>query len=423
MTLTITLTLIVLTVLLAGALVLVTLVQMLYMDSVRLRTKDLTFLDLFREVINERMGLKADVGILTFSLIKHSVLAVLGVLTLYLTAAGTLTWLVLLESLALTWLAMLVCAYLVPQLLYRRTKGKWMLGFVPVLKLFAIAMRPLLGVLGFLQSLAQLGEKDEVLAETPSQEENIDALIDAGAEEGIIEEEDRRLIHSVVAFGNKTVREVMTPRPDMVAIAADATLEDLRQLVIHEQFSRIPVYENSIDHIVGFVHVRDMFELDFIDRSSRTVRDLMRPIRLVPETKPVNDLLREMQSDGAHMAVVIDEYGSTAGLVTMEDMVEEIVGEIRDEHEPGADVERDSDGGYIVSGSFDVDNLQELLDFRASEHTESTTVGGLVTEWTGRVPEPGESIEREGIRIEVLASNDLRVDQVRISKTEQAPND
>ena len=210
------------------------------------------------------------------------------------------------------------------------------------------------------------GRQGKRLRSPPRNTENIEALITAGTEEGIIEEEDRRLIQSVVAFGSKTVREVMTPRPGIVAISAAATLDDLRQLVIHEQYSRIPVYEETIDQILGFVHVRDMFELDHTERAHRNVRDLVRPIRFVPETKPVNDLLREMQQDGNHIAIVIDEYGNTAGLVTMEDMVEEIVGEIRDEHEPGLDVERDNDGGYIVSGSFDVDHLHDLVEFRKS---------------------------------------------------------
>jgi CBS domain containing-hemolysin-like protein len=161
-----------------------------------------------------------------------------------------------------------------------------------------------------------------------------------------------------------------------------------------------------------------MIELAHTERVNRPVRELLRPVRLIPETKPVNDLLREMQREGVHMAVVIDEYGNTAGIVTMEDMVEEIVGEIRDEHEPGRDVEQDGEGGFIVSGSFDVDHLNELLEFRAPETIESTTVGGLITEWMGHVPSPGESVEREGIRLEVLASNELRVDQVRISRSE-----
>jgi CBS domain containing-hemolysin-like protein len=407
----------------AVTLTLVTLVQMLYMDALRLRTKEFPMLQLFRDEIDERIGLKAEAGVLAYSLIKHSLLGMLGILVLFLAARSEkVTLLSFAEAAGGWWATMIMSAYIVPQFLYRKTSGKWLSGFVPLLRFLAIIVKPLTAFLGLLQSLSELGEKDETLQEAVSQEENIEALITAGTEEGIIEEEDRKLIQSVVAFGNKTVREVMTPRPSIVAVSADSSLEDLRNLVIHEQFSRIPIYEANIDQIIGFVHVRDMFELDYVERAQRTVRELVRPIRVVPETKPVNDLLREMQADGAHMAVVVDEYGNTAGLVTMEDMVEEIVGEIRDEHEPGLDVQTDSEGGFIVSGSFDVDHLQDLLEFRAAGHTESTTVGGLVTEWMGRVPEPGETVERDGIRIEVLAANELRVDQVRISKAEPATN-
>jgi CBS domain containing-hemolysin-like protein len=208
----------------------------------------------------------------------------------------------------------------------------------------------------------------------------------------------------------------MTPRPRIVAIRQDASLEELREIVIQQQYSRIPVYEDNIDQITGFVHVRDMFELSDEERAQRKVRDIARPIRAVPETKPVNDLLREMQEEGAHMAVVVDEYGSTAGIVTMEDMVEEIVGEIHDEHEPERDFTAQPDGSYVVSGSFDISRLQSLLDFRPPETTESTTVGGLVTEWLGHVPEAGESLERDGLSIKVLSANQVRVDQVRVAK-------
>jgi len=220
----------------------------------------------------------------------------------------------------------------------------------------------------------------------------------------------------VVEFGDTTVREVMTPRPNIVAIPESSSLDDLRKLVIHEQYSRIPVYESSIDGISGFVHVRDVFELDESSRATKTIRSLKRPIRAVPETKPVKDLMREMQQDNTHMVVVVDEYGNTAGLATMEDLVEVIVGEIRDEHEPGSDVTREGDGAYVVSGSFDVARLYDLFEFRPEEETESTTIGGLLSEWLGRVPVPGETIERDGIHAEVLAGNELRVEQVRLRK-------
>ena len=193
--------------------------------------------------------------------------------------------------------------------------------------------------------------------EAPTSAENIEALISAGTEEGLIEEEDRKLIQSVVEFGDKVVREVMTPRPNIVAISADATLEQLRQLVITEQYSRIPVYEQTIDQVIGFVHVRDMFELEEKEREHGTVRELVRTIRLVPETKPVSDLMRQMQQENSHMVIVVDEYGNTAGLATMEDLLEVIIGEIRDEHEPESDVTEDGNGGFIVSGSFDLDRI------------------------------------------------------------------
>ncbi|MGH9612695.1 MAG: transporter associated domain-containing protein [Bryobacteraceae bacterium] len=141
----------------------------------------------------------------------------------------------------------------------------------------------------------------------------------------------------------------------------------------------------------------------------------MRPIRSVPETKPVDDLLREMQQDGAHMAMVVDEYGNTAGLATMEDLVEEILGEIHDEHEPDRDFQ-EKDGSYLVAGSLDIGRLEDLLKFRPEEDTESTTVGGLMTEWLGHVPHVGETIEREGLRLEVLAGNELRVEKLKVSK-------
>jgi putative hemolysin len=159
-----------------------------------------------------------------------------------------------------------------------------------------------------------------------------------------------------------------------------------------------------------------MFELDPEDLQSKSLRNLMRPIPLVPETKKVSELLREMQHEGSHMVVVVDEYGNTAGLATMEDLVEEILGEIRDEHEPDRDVRAEGENIFVAAGSLDVDRLQDLLGFRPEHGTESTTVAGLLTEWLGHVPQVGEAVERDGIRIEVLAGNERKVDQVRVSK-------
>lgn len=396
---------------------LTTLIQTIYTESMRLRTREPQALEYFREHIEDRIGLSIQRGALTFSLIKHTTLLLLGSVTFALNAGAIPIWQTVLEALLFSWLVMITMGYLVPHLLYRRTSGRWLPALVPVFVACAVIARPLVWLMEFLESLAEIGEPEEDPRDkNGGGNEDIEALIDAGTEEGLIEEDDRKLIHSVVMFGDKTVREVMTPRPRIVAIDAGNAIEDLRQLVIHEQYSRIPVYEQDIDHIIGFVHVRDMFELDDAERETAKIRDLIRTIHRVPETKPVDDLLREMQEDGTHMSVVIDEYGNTAGLATMEDLVEVIVGEIRDEHEPKSDIQAQPDGSFIVAGSFDVDHLKSLVDFRPSTEPASASIGGLITEWAGRVPQTGERVERDGIRLEVLAGNELRIDQVRITR-------
>jgi magnesium and cobalt exporter, CNNM family len=394
---------------------LATCLQLFYLESLRLRARELPSLQYFKETLEARLGMETEAGALAFSLVKHIGLAVIGCVTLALTALNAGLWEALAAACLLVALYVVIGTCIVPQIVYRKSSGRGLAPLVPLFRAMAWLVRPITWGLGFLESLFDLGGEPRP-EEEPTPEEHIDALITAGEEEGIIEKGDRELIQSVVAFGDKTVREVMTPRPRVVAIQQEASLEELRELAIHEQFSRIPAYDGSIDQITGFVHVRDMFEVDDEERAQRKVRDIVRPIRAVPESKPVNDLLKEMQEEGAHMAVVIDEYGSTAGIVTMEDMVEEIVGEIHDEHEPDRDFHEEPDGSFVVSGSFDLGRLGDLLDFHAQEDTESTTVGGLITEWLGHVPAAGEETERDGISIKVLAANHLRVDQVRVAK-------
>ena len=401
-------------------LALVTFVQLLYLESLRLRPRDLPSLEFFKATLEDKLGLKTEDGAGAFSLIKHTLLALLGVFYLaWFVDGDTGSWTHIWQSALAAWLTMAVASYAVPQLLYRRTRAQWLVPLTPLLRALAWTAHPCVAALGFFQSLVELANPSPATEEAPTSAENIEALISAGAEEGLIGEQDRELMQSVVEFGDKVVREVMAPRPGIVAIPADATLEQLRQLVIGEQYSRIPVYERDIDHITGFVHVRDMFELEESQRESRTVRELVRPIPFVPEFKPVNALMRQMQRENTHMVIVVDEYGNTAGLATMEDLLEVIIGEIRDEHEPDTDVVEDGHGGYIVSGSFDLDRVGDLVqDFHKEEDIESTTVGGLAGEWLGRVPKAGESVDRGGLHLEVLAGDELRVNQVRIAKSQ-----
>ena len=278
---------------------LATTIQVLYLESLRIRARELPSLEFFKSTLEAKIGFETELGALTFSLVKHLGLAVLGCLTLALTAHAVADWEALIVAVLLVSFFAILGTYIIPQVIYRKSTGRGLLPLVPLFRVMALMMRPLTWALNFLQSVFDLGDHPQA-DEAPTPEEHIDALIAAGEEEGIIEKGDRELIQSVVAFGDTTVREVMTPRPRIVAIRQDASLEELREVVIHEQYSRIPVYEENIDQINGFVHVRDMFELDDEQRAKRKVRDIVRPIRAVPETKPVNDLLREMQEEGAH---------------------------------------------------------------------------------------------------------------------------
>jgi CBS domain containing-hemolysin-like protein len=302
---------------------------------------------------------------------------------------------------------------LLPFVFFARTKGRWLMKYTLLLRLLVYLVLPITLVLGFCQSVAALTrEHADEHPESPA--EAVDALIEAGQEEGILDEGDRDLIQSVVEFGGKTVREAMKPRPDMIAIPTGTTVEQFIDLLRSKPFSRVPVYDGNIDHIKGIVFAQDVLQVADTEARTRTVDSLMRrDVYFVPESKLGSDLLREMQKQNIKMAIVVDEYGGTAGLVTIEDLVEEIVGEIRDEHEK-ADVVRESESSYIVPGSMDVDRLDELFGVRP-EGKEAATVAGLVSELAGRIPLPGEVIEDDGLRYEVLESTERRVQRVRIS--------
>jgi putative hemolysin len=303
-----------------------------------------------------------------------------------------------------------------PFAFFMRTKGQWLVHWVPVLRIVIYLALPATLVLGFLRSVTALTkEHSEELPET--QAEAVDALIEAGQEEGILDESNRDLIQSAVEFGEKTVREAMKPRPDIVAVPTNTTVEQLVELLREKPYSRVPVFEGTIHNIKGIVYAQDVLQVPDTEARARTVDTLMRKdVYFVPESKRGTDLLREMQKNNIRMAVVVDEYGGVAGLVTIEDLVEEIVGEIRDEHEK-AEIVRENDNSYVVAGNTDVDRLDELFGMRP-EGKESATVAGLVSELAGRIPQKGEIVEEDGLRFEVLESTERRVKRVRISVVE-----
>jgi putative hemolysin len=303
-----------------------------------------------------------------------------------------------------------------PFVFFMRTRGQWLGHWVPVLRLVIYLALPATLVLGFLRSVTAL-TKEHSDQQPETQAEAVDALIEAGREEGILDESNRDLIQSVVEFGEKTVREAMKPRPDIVAVPTNTSVEQFVELLREKPYSRVPVFEGTIHSIKGIVHAQDVLQVPDTEARTRTVDTLMRKdVYFVPESKRGSDLLREMQKNNIRMAIVVDEYGGVAGLVTIEDLVEEIVGEIRDEHEK-AELIRESDHSYVVAGNMDVDRLDELFGMRP-EGKESATIAGLVSELAGRIPQKGEVVEEDGLRFEVLESTERRVKRVRISVVE-----
>ncbi len=314
-------------------------------------------------------------------------------------------------------LIVILCNRFLPFVFFSRTRGTWLMRWTPLLRLLIYVLLPVTIVLGFLQSVASLtrhntGEQPESPAEA------VDALIEAGQEEGIIQEGDRDLIQSVVEFSGKTVREAMKPRPEMFAVPTDMTVERFVELLRTKHYSRVPVYEENIHSIKGIVYAQDVLQVPDTEAHTRTLGTLMRrDVYFVPESKLGSDLLREMQRKSIRMAIVVDEYGGVAGLVTIEDLIEEIVGEIRDEHET-PEIVREGERSYVVSGGMDVDRLDELFGVKP-EGKESATIAGLVSELAGRIPRRGEIVEEEGLRFEILESTDRRVERVRITPAQQ----
>lgn len=399
---------------LACLLALVSYVERVYAEMGKFLSREFQEnIEVFEQQVEPRLGVARNRAALSMSILAQVITATIGVLSAYavLHDRDYHPFEIAEASVSLL-LIIAICNQVLPFILFTRTKGEWLRPFTLILRVLIYLALVVTVPIGFVKSVAALSREHG--AEEPEPSEAVDAFIEAGEEEGILEESDRALIQSVVEFGDKTVREVMTPRPEITTVPAQATIEQLTELLRNKPYSRIPVYDGTIDNIKGIVFAHDVLQVTDIDAPARRVGELMKPAYFVPETQRVSVLLREMQRGNIHMAVVIDEYGGVAGVVTIEDLVEEIVGEIRDEHEAKADIVRESDTSYIVPGNMDVDRLAELFHIRPEGH-EATTVAGLVSEILGRIPNAGEVVEENGLRYEILESTDRRVDRLRIS--------
>lgn len=294
---------------------------------------------------------------------------------------------------------------------------RWM----PFLRLCVFLALPLTFPILISTTIAGLLEPPVEKAEPPTPQENLQELIEAGEQGGLIKKDEGELLHSVVEFSDTVVREVMTPRPEIAALEINAPVEELRRLFREKRLTRYPVYSGQLDRIEGIVNVRDLMELPPEEQSKVTLRSLVRPVPFVPETKRIQELLKELQQTTMQMAIVIDEYGSVAGLVTIEDMVEEIVGEIRDEVEPHArDIVRETPNSYVVAGNTDLAQITEQLRVEI-EPGEYSTVAGLLLAHFGHVPKPGERLERDGLTFEVLEANRRAVTKVRLRFASSSP--
>ena len=401
-------------VLLLALLTLVSYVDRVYQEIGKFLSREFQDnIDVFERRVEPRLGVSRSRAALSMAILAQLTMAVVALLIGFaIFDAPWEIYQVLQTAISLVLVVIIFNCFL-PFVFFSRTRGEWLVRWIPLLKMLIYLVLPITIVLGFLQSVASLtrhntGEQPESPAEA------VDALIEAGQEEGIIQEGDRDLIQSVVEFSGKTVREAMKPRPEMFAVPVDTTVERFVDMLRSKHYSRVPVYEGNIHSIKGIVYAQDVLQVPDSEAGTRTLATLMRrDVYFVPESKLGSDLLREMQKKNIRMAIVVDEYGGVAGLVTIEDLVEEIVGEIRDEHEK-PEIVREGERSYVVSGGMDVDRLDELFGVKP-EGRESATIAGLVSELAGRIPHKGETIEDDGLRFEVVESTDRRVERVRIT--------
>jgi len=388
--------------------------------------------------VEPRLRLSRESAAICASVLSHAALAGLALLLASrIPWGGTHVPVAVAEVILELGLAGLVFGRLLPQLLVARMSGVWVQRLGPLFQVLFYVALPVTLLISLVLSIANLAEP-ELPQEQRPQSEAVDALLEAGEEEGILEVSDRELVRSVVEFGDKVVREVMTPRPEVFAVPASMSLESFTAEVNEHALSRVPVYEGNLDNITGIAFARDLLGVQDAEAGLLTVASLAREAHFVPETKKVNELLREMQRGKQHMSIAIDEYGGVAGLVTIEDLLEAIVGNIEDEHDTSdaGDAPVAEEGGtFLIPGSFEVSRLRELFasvmqtEEQASEEEEeptsevlpqlltgyeATTVGGLVSEIAGHIPLPGEVVEDGPLRLEVLQSTDRLVERVRV---------
>ncbi len=377
-------------------------------------------LDIFEAEIEPRIKLQRRSAGRAFRILGHFWLAFLVLETtrgVWTFVSGT--WESVVQLAVFIGLEVVVAMHFIPDILLYRTTGRWLVPLLPLIRASLVLVWPVRVFLEGAESLARISEQETEKSEEQRTEEGIEALVEAAEEEGIIEPEQADLIEQVVEFSDKRVREVMTPRPEIVAISANATLEELHAKLVETGFTKLPVYEDLLDDIRGVVYPQDLLQVADADFTKRQVRELMKPVMFMPETKIGSELLREMRQKNQELAVIIDEHGSVAGIATMEDLVEEIVGESGAEGtHPKLEMVREGTSTLVMRGSTAIEDVEEMLGVHFGDSVDETvtTIAGLLSHVSGKVPAPGEKFDLEGFRFEVLEANQRKVLRVKIQK-------
>lgn len=323
-------------------------------------------------------------------------------------------------TLGIVFIVIVIFRQFVPRLLSQNNPEDVLWLLLPLFKvfyrLFAVIIAPIAALLDRMKRPEPEEEKTIYEQEEEALDE-IQAFIDVGAEEGILEESEGELIQSIIEFRDTRVEEIMQARTNIVAIEASAKMSDARQLMIESKYSRIPVYRDQIDNIEGIIYVRDLLAFCESEKSDQPVTECMRTAYFVPESKSVRELLEEMQKAKIQIAIVIDEYGGVAGLVTIEDIIEEILGEIEDEDEGTIDegIIQQEDGSFLVDGSAEIRKVELLYD-KELEADDFTTVAGLIINKLGHMPSVGEKLEFKGLQLEVVEADNRRINRLRLRR-------
>jgi len=377
------------------------------------RRRDESGYSLLEQIASDRSGFLVPIQ---FAIQTFAVGLVVSVVALFLHTGSVNAFL---WSLLLGIVLVSVFRQIIPYSIARRNPERVLLlllpSFSPAYRLLKWLSFPVLLV--FKKSSAEEEQEGtETGQEDEATEEEIQAYLDVGEEEWIFERTETELIQSALEFGSTLVREIMTPRSEIVAIDESATLSQLRELIVATKHSRVPVFREKLDQVVGVVYVRNLLPQLEPGKEDGPITSIVNDVPIVPETKRVSELLKELQARADQMAMVVNEYGTISGLVTVEDLLEEIVGEIWDEDEfRRADLVYEGKGNYIVRGGAELEELEETLGIGLAEH-DAATVSGMVVDHLGRVPTPGESLVLSNASFEILSSDHRRINKLRVCK-------